>query len=419
MEKFMYDVIAKYYQTQENQAAAIGNGDALATIDEDSVLVPVAQYSHKPSILGGDGKLKDFCGFLSQITSAKRTASLRRAGTDMWVMDIYDKVLAQVKEQSPTSTKPQAKTIAAELLLTALGYEWPANYKSQVSKSICAEAGLGDNVQDKTSIQNRDCTTLSRRLAYYRILKQLRLQECQFVGLAMVPRTETIFSHSISAKTWTHKLKWATFYKPMADLIEVRVTGDWSGKAELAAIFGEDDADAPAVDAWHNFNSLWNSIQDQEDYANMHPQIDLKSLPRAETQLERGFEGVADENATWSLWPRWIDGELVICASVPIKAPSFIGILPGTPKFDLDSVPEPGMYQGPEPGLHVNISTSVGLLSHLQRTREYAHGNVIAAWEPYADDLAPDHACMHLVLFAYRPVEPAQPLVLWEHMRVD
>lgn len=42
MEKSMCDVIAKYHQTQKNQAAAIGNGEALATCNEDTVLLPAS-----------------------------------------------------------------------------------------------------------------------------------------------------------------------------------------------------------------------------------------------------------------------------------------------------------------------------------------------------------------------------------------
>ena len=146
--------------------------------------------------------------------------------------------------------------------------------------------------------------------------------------------------------------------------------------------------------------------------------MDLDSLPQAEVQLERGFQGIADENAAWSLWPRRVDNELVVCASVPIKAPSFVGILPGTMMFDIDREPASGMYHGPEPGLSMDSSTRVGLLSHIQRTRDYSEGNVIAAWEPYADEDVPNQICMQLVVFAYRPVEPAQPLVLWEHLAV-
>jgi hypothetical protein len=388
------------------------------TSSKDSALLPVAQYSQEPSILGSNGKLKDFCGFLSEVVTAERTAGLRRAGTDMWVMDIYEKVHAQVREQHPGTTRPQAKTIAAELLLTALGTKWPADYKSQVKKSIWREAGLGAGVSRTSVRENRDVTTLSRKLAAYRILKQLRLQECQYVALAMVARMHTVFAKYVSAKTWDHILQWAAFYKPMADILEARATGDWSGKSELTTIFGGDGADVPAVAVWHNYDSLWNSNDDQEEYQMMHPEMDLESLPRAEVQLEHGSEGIAEENAAWSLWPRWVDGELVVCVSVPIKAPSFIGILPGKPTFDLDSEPARGVYRGPEPGLQMDLAARVGLLSHIKRTQEYANGNVIAAWEPYVDEKALDQVCMHLVLFAYRPVEPAQLLVLWEHMAV-
>jgi hypothetical protein len=61
MEKFMCDVIAKYYQVQKNQAAAIAQGHTTTTNSDDSVLLPDAQYSQEPSILGSNGKLRDFC----------------------------------------------------------------------------------------------------------------------------------------------------------------------------------------------------------------------------------------------------------------------------------------------------------------------------------------------------------------------
>jgi hypothetical protein len=160
MEKFMCDVIAKYYQAQKNQTVAIAQGDTTTTSSDDSVLLPVAQYSQDSSILGCDEKLRDFCGFLSQTATA--------------------------------DTK------------------WPADYKSQVKKRIWTEAGLGAGVsrtsvrenRDVTTLrENRDVTTLSRKLAAYRILKQLRLQECQYVALAMVARMHTVFAKYVSSKT--------------------------------------------------------------------------------------------------------------------------------------------------------------------------------------------------------------------------
>jgi len=56
MEKFMCAVITKYYQVQNDQAAAIGAGTFTAY---DTLLLPAAQYSQKPQILGGEETLKD------------------------------------------------------------------------------------------------------------------------------------------------------------------------------------------------------------------------------------------------------------------------------------------------------------------------------------------------------------------------
>jgi len=334
-------------------------------------------------------------------------------------MELWDSVYAQVNEKTPGMKNHQAKTIAFELVLHALGKKFPGNYAPEVSEDLLTDAGLESIPVPTGPRPKSDILTLGRRLAYYKILRELRLQDCQFVSLAMVVRTETVLAKYVGEATWGHVLQWANFFKPMADLLESRTLGDRSGKAELATIFGEDGTNVPAVVDWHNYNSPWNSIDDQEQFQHMHPQMDIGSLPQAEFQLERGFQGIADENAAWSLWPRWVDNELVVCASVPIEAPSFVGILPGTVMFDIDREPASGMYHGPEPGLSMNPSTRVGLLSHIRRTRDYAEGNVIAAWEPYADEDLPDRICMHLVVFVYRPVEPAQPLVLWEHMAVE
>lgn len=396
----MCAVITKFYQVQKSQQAAIGAGTLIAY---NTPLIPVAQYSQKPEILGGEENLKDVCTFLKQSATAEKSAALHRAGTDMWVMELWDSVYAQVNEKNPGMKNHQAKTIASELVLHALGKKFPENYAPEVSEDLLTDAGLESIPAPMGPRPKSDILTLGRRLAYYKILQKLRLQDCQFVSLAMVARLETVFAKYVGEATWGHVLQWAVFYKPMADLIESRALGDWSGKAELATIFGEDGANVPAVVDWHNYNSPWNSIDDQEQFQHMHPQMDLDSLPQAEVQLRRGFQGI----------------ELVVCASVPIKAPSFVGILPGTMMFDIDHEPASGMYQGPEPGLCMDPSTRVGLLSHIQRTRDYAEGNVIAAWEPCADEDVPDQICMHLVVFAYRPVEPAQPLVLWEHMAVE
>lgn len=84
------------------------------------------------------------------------------------------------------------------------------------------------------------------------------------------------------------------------------------------------------------------------------------------------------------------------------------------PDADADPV---NMYAGPEFGLYMDHHARTGLLSNIQRTDEYAEGNVIAGWEPYMDEMAPDHLSMHMVLFTYRPIDPCQPLILWEHLK--
>jgi hypothetical protein len=167
----MCDVIANYYQIQMEQATAIAQKETLTTGIEDSLPLPVAQYSQKSSILSSEGKLKDICEFLSQAATTERIAGSRRVGTDMWAMNIYDQIFVQVRNQIASATKPQARAIAAELLLTALGMVWPANYQPQLKKGFLTEADLEDDVEFTTYRTPRDKMTLIRTLAYYKILK--------------------------------------------------------------------------------------------------------------------------------------------------------------------------------------------------------------------------------------------------------
>lgn len=209
-------------------------------------------------------------------------------------------------------------------------------------------------------------------------------------------------------------MEWAKFFKPFAGLLAKRALGDHTGKAEHG-IISRDARGFQPINEWHNYNSFWRSVGDSARFNTTHVQLDRGWLPRANIQLEHGFEGVASENAVWSIWPRWIEGALVLCASAHLPAHSFVGILPGRPGFIAEEVPA-GVVEGPEPGLYMELGSRVGLLSTVSRTKTYAEGNVIVTWEPYADEMSSGHTCFHLVLFTYRAIELCQPLVPRDHM---
>ncbi|OBW64522.1 MAG: Translation machinery associated TMA7 [Aureobasidium pullulans] len=311
-------------------------------------------------------------------------------------------------------SRPDLKIIAQELILLALGHRSPASYQRTVQDSTVTEAGLTLVTEEVEGLKTSDSTWRCREFAYYKWLQELRVAGCEYVDLAQVKRTRTVFAQFQGPKTRAHVLEWAKFFKPFAGLLAKRALGDHTDKAEHG-IISRDTRGFQPINEWHNYNSFWRSVGDSARFNTTHVQLDRGWLPRANIQLEHGFEGVASENAVWSIWPRWIEGALVLCASVHLPAHSFVGILPGRPGFIAEEVPA-GVVEGPEPGLYMELGSRVGLLSTISRTKTYAEGNVIVTWEPYADEMSSGHTCFHLVLFTYRAIELCQPLVPWDHM---
>ncbi|CAD0057556.1 unnamed protein product [Aureobasidium pullulans] len=275
------------------------------------------------------------------------------------------------------------KIIAQELILLALVLRFPASYQRTVQDSTVTEAGLTLVTEEVEGLKTNDSTWRCREFAYYKCLQELRVAGCEYVDLAQA-------------------------YWPSAP------SATTLARAEHG-IISRDARGFQPINEWHNYNSFWRSVGDSARFNTTHVQLDRGWLPRANIQLEHGFEGVASENAVWSIWPRWIEGALVLCASAHLPAHSFVGILPGRPGFIAEEVPA-GVVEGPEPGLYMELGSRVGLLSTVSRTKTYAEGNVIVTWEPYADEMSSGHTCFHLVLFTYRAIELCQPLVPWDHM---
>ncbi|THZ75649.1 hypothetical protein D6C84_09038 [Aureobasidium pullulans] len=260
----------------------------------------------------------------------------------------------QLIAQNTGRSRPDLKIIAQELILLALGHRFPASYQRTVQDSTVTEAGLTLVTEEVEGLKTSDSTWRCREFAYYKCLQELRVAGCEYVDLAQVKRTR---------------------------LLAKRALGDHTGKAEHG-IISRDARGFQPINEWHNYNSVWRSVGDSARFNTTHVQLDRGWLPRANIQLEHGFEGVASENAVWSIWPRWIEEE------VPA-----------------------GVVEGPEPGLYMELGSRVGLLSTISRTKTYAEGNVIVTWEPYVDEMSSGHTCFHLVLFTCRAIELCQPLV--------
>ncbi|THY04903.1 hypothetical protein D6D02_07848, partial [Aureobasidium pullulans] len=288
-----------------------------------------------------DAKIFDCRHYLEQAAFTDRVAGLQRASADI----------------------PDLKIIAQELILQALGHRFPASYQRTVQDSTVTEAGLTLVTEEVEGLKTSDSTWRCREFAYYKCLQELRVASCEYVDLAPTGQARPRRPH------W-----------------EGRTRHHLERRQRLLA------------------HQRMAQLQFVLEKRGRLGELDRGWLPRANIQLEHGCEGVASENAVWSIWPRWIEGALVLCASAHLPAPSFVGILPGRPGFIAEEV-SAGVVEGPEPGLYMELGS-----------RTYAEGNVIVTWEPYADEMSSGHTCFHLVLFTYCAIELCQPLVPWDHM---
>lgn len=140
-----------------------------------------------------------------------------------------------------------------------------------------------------------------------------------------------------------------------------------------------------------------------------------------EATLRHGYRGSRDFNFSWSITIR-DDGDEGPSAfsTVPIKAGSLIGFLPGYCRFNPAKERRQelqGFIESNWIGLFFEDQGCHGLLSCLKKTGIGAEGNVIGGWEQFTDDRGTMPWC--IVVFAYRDIPALTPLVLLDHMRVD
>ncbi|KAG9695406.1 hypothetical protein KCU95_g4861, partial [Aureobasidium melanogenum] len=146
-------------------------------------------------------------------------------------------------------------------------------------------------------------------------------------------------------------------------------------------------------------------------------------LPSMEETLKYGYCGFRDDNYSWSITIRDDEeGGLGAFSTVPIKAGSFVGFLPGYCRFSPEKenrMEVEGFIESHLLGLFFEDQGCCGLLSYMKRTNFGAEGNVIGGWEQYNDDMDGNPMPWCIVIFAYRDIPALTPLVFWDHMRFD
>ncbi|CAD0092418.1 unnamed protein product [Aureobasidium mustum] len=305
----------------------------------------------------------------------------------MWVHTIYEEIAKHLDED--VANLKTRRIVAQEIVLHALGFPFPESYQGDVVKDvILTDAGLDYTVEFRNKQHPASSKWRNEKISYYTMLDKLREIGCEWVVLAQLKRTRTVFAQFVNEKVRVFVLQWAQFYKPIADIFSERAHGDVTGKAEYSLIAKDGHFDCPVED-WHNYNSHWATVADRMRYKTTYAQMPRGWLLYADVQSEYGLKGVANENFSWAIWPRWVDNDLYPCASVPIPASAFIGILPARPQFD----PEARDYAknvrgvgtgsnkivGPEPGHYTVEMARRGLLTFIDTSEKYEEANVIAA----------------------------------------
>lgn len=121
-------------------------------------------------------------------------------------------------------------------------------------------------------------------------------------------------------------------------------------------------------------------------YNTTHVQMRRDWLPHADVQLEHSSDSVEKRTSRGSYGQDGSTKSFYSCASVPIPAPVFVGILPTKPHFDPDATdyaksvlsakPSVVRIDGPGRGFYVIEVFRQGLMSYLTSSPDYEQADV-------------------------------------------
>ncbi|KAG9632668.1 hypothetical protein KCU64_g16141, partial [Aureobasidium melanogenum] len=259
-----------------------------------------------------------------------------------------------------------------------------------------------------------------RRRNYYRCLSWLRSHGHSWVFMVNVRNLDSPFGSISDPETtfgpWIELF--GSFPAGLSSRAFSRAKGDYSGRREMRLF-----ENIPQIerDEWNDYRVKYLAERVAFDSdIKRRPSIEL---PSVEATLKYGYRGFRDDNYSWSITIRDDGtGGLGAFSTVPIKAGSFIGFLPGYCRFNPEKenrMELKGFIESHLLGLFFEDQDCCGLLSYMERTNLGAEGNVIGGWEQYNDDMGQNSMPWCIVVFAYRDIPVLTPLVFWDHMRFD
>ncbi|KAH0156586.1 hypothetical protein KCU67_g8260, partial [Aureobasidium melanogenum] len=356
----------------------------------------LAEYCRQPRVLVERDDAGDFDGAVTSIKDiiqAQKDTTYARQGMKSWVWPLLQKYCIQ------TGQGKEVEIANEELLYMALGEKFPKGYgRYRLTRQDIESHGL---VYQRPEQEAKDkfCPSKfrGRRRNYYRCLSWLRSHGHSWVFMVNVRNMDSLFGDISDPE--------ATF-------------GPW------IELFGSFPAELSSQrDEWNDYRVVWKHFAELVAFNSNLERRPFIELPSMEATLKYGYHGFRDDNYSWSITIK-DDGKggLGAFSTVPIKAGSFIGFLPGYCRFNPEKenrMELKGFIESHLLGLFFEDQGCCGLLPYMERTKLGAEGNVIGGWEQYNDDMDQNSMPWCIVVFAYRDIPALTPLVFWDHMRFD
>ncbi|KAG9824531.1 hypothetical protein KCU98_g11369, partial [Aureobasidium melanogenum] len=415
----MVKALTTYWDKELRQAEA-----ALAATGEPREALQtlgLAEYCRQPRTLVERDDAGDFDGAVTSIKDIIQTqkdVTYARQGMKSWVWPLLQKYCIK------TGQSKEVEIGNEELLYMALGEKFPRSYGNYrlTQQDIESHGLVYERPEQEAKNKFAPSKFRGRRRNYYRCLSWLRSHGHSWVFMVNVRNLDSLFGAISDPEAtfgpWIELF--GSFPAELSSRAFSRAKGDYSGRREMRLF---ENVSQTERDEWNDHRVVWKHFAELVAFNSNMERRPLRELPSMETTLKYGYHGFRDDNYSWSITIRDDGtGGLGAFSTVPIKAGSFIGFLPGYCRFNPEKenrMELKGFVESHRLGLFFEDQGCCGLLSYMERTNLGAEGNVIGGWEQYNDDMGQNSMPWCIVVFAYRDIPALTPLVFWDHMRFD
>ncbi|THZ07516.1 hypothetical protein D6C93_01006 [Aureobasidium pullulans] len=412
LKPLFHYALRKHFSQELSQAeAAMRNGRSRKVELETQ---PLAFYCQQPESLKAENDLEASLRVFRDLRQDLKDLALKKTGADSWVWPVFERFTKDLRPASPEMIRTE------ELILSTLGVEFKKNYG--VMSFTKADADLigipFDSERQGSGKADAKSKARSRPKNYYRNLAYLRENGQFWLVMCGIPNLYSLLGEISKVDLLDPWIKqFGSYPELLSRRAWSRAQGDYTGVAELAQHAAVSEAERQV---WNDFACNWKTYQDQIEFNNSQHTPFPGILFDPIILLKYGYLAHKDLNMSWSIMLE-IRGEdeLYACSMVPIKAKSFIGFLPGNCIYKPGTAAQDhgDVFKSDTPDLFIDEEGCKGALSYMRRVSSFEGGNIIAGWEQHNDMTMPNSNAFHLVLFAYREIDPFEELLLWEHLK--